>query len=359
MKKCPYCDFNSHELGDGERQADYAAQLIKDLELELARSAASISSVFFGGGTPSLMPPEHFDALLAALTKHQELPGEITLEANPGTADAANFQAYRQSGANRISIGAQSFETSALKALGRIHERDDISKAFHLARDAGFNNINLDLMHGLPDQTLEAALADLDAAIALGPEHISWYQLTIERNTVFYSTRPQLPNEEVLDTIAESGAARLHAAGYEQYEISAWSKPGRECQHNLNYWQFGDYLGIGAGAHGKVSQPGSPYDITRTRKTRLPKDYLAKAPQEGTMLSSVPVEDIQQEFLMNALRLNRGFSKSLFEARTGLPASSLDNFVSEGLAKGLIEVDEDTVLTTELGRRFLDTLLSL
>lgn len=429
VRKCPYCDFNSHQLladepGQAEQlpaslEASYIKKLLDDYQFESARTASRanniypenrckqdqapvnaetasrVSSIFIGGGTPSLMRPDTLALLLEAVRAQQgDLPAEVTIEANPGAADAERFAGYRQAGVNRISIGAQSFSNESLAALGRIHQRNDTLAAFHAARQAGFGNINLDLMHGLPGQSVPAGINDLQAAIALGPEHISWYQLTIEPNTRFHSQPPVLPDEATLDDLWQEGARLLQAAGYQQYEISAWSKPGYECQHNLNYWQFGDYLGVGAGAHGKITTPArgstnrqSPsiipsksngHQVIRTRKTRVPRDYMGASVMAATRQEAVPSQALAQEYLMNGLRLNQGFTSVQFEARTGLPFACLHGFIAEGesrslLVKTLIDarpsVDEPegenasaghiAVKTTELGRRFLDTLLAM
>ena len=387
VRKCPYCDFNSHELenppenllkknqpGKDQRvpaaqETRYLSRLIDDYHHESQRDGRFAKTLFLGGGTPSLMQPETIADLLAAVKARQgKLPEEITLEANPGTLDAARFVGYRQAGVNRISIGVQSFSNDALAALSRIHQREEAEASFHLARRADFSNINLDLMYGLPGQTLEAALDDLRAACQLGPEHLSWYQLTIERNTWFHSHPPELPDEQTLDDICREGAKLLREAGYEQYEVSAWAKPGHECKHNLNYWQFGDYLGVGAGAHGKVTvDVEATAKIVRTRKTRMPADYMNKHAADATLVEEVGSEALAQEFLMNVLRLNQGFTSDLFEARTGLPFDCLQAFIEDGETRNLLVQEQlggldkgpIRVKTTDQGKRFLDTLLAM
>ena len=363
VRKCPYCDFNSHEVREPIPARRYVDTLLADLDRELERglkpelhheTGRELVSVFMGGGTPSLIPAEEIERLLTGIRQRMTLrESEITLEANPGTFDQAQFSGYREAGVNRISLGAQSFSAEALSALGRIHEPDDIHRAFEGARLAGFERINLDLMHGLPDQGPDAAMSDLDTAIALGPEHLSWYQLTIEPNTKFYRRPPVLPMEDVLANISVEGHRRLEDAGFKQYEVSAFARPHEQARHNLNYWQFGDYLGIGAGAHGKLTRDGA---IVRTAKTRLPTDYL-RDPSAND--HTVAREDIILEFLMNALRLNEGFSLSLFEQRCRMRRSHLMPFIEKASGKGLIKATGSRVVPTEQGRRFLNELLLL
>jgi len=281
VRKCPYCDFNSHEAAAGLPEAEYVTALLADLDHDLATlpdlvQGRAVSSVFIGGGTPSLFSAAAYERLFDGLRARLPFAAdvEITLEANPGTVEQEKFRGYRALGINRLSIGVQSFAPDKLVALGRIHGRDEALHAAQAARAAGFDNFNLDLMHGLPGQTLEEALADIDQAIALGPTHLSWYQLTIEPNTVFYRDPPVLPEDDTLWAIQEAGQARLAAAGLQQYEVSAYAQAGRECRHNRNYWEFGDYLALGAGAHGKLTREGG---VWRYQKTRLPRDYLAAA----------------------------------------------------------------------------------
>ena len=359
VRKCPYCDFNSHELREPIPAGRYVDTLLADLDLELEcrlqqETGRELASVFMGGGTPSLIPAEEIDRLLTGIKQRMTLrESEITLEANPGTFDQAQFRGYREAGVNRISLGAQSFSQQALSALGRIHGPDDIALAFEGARLAGFKRINLDLMHGLPGQGLDDAMRDLDMAINLGPEHISWYQLTIEPNTVFHKRPPVLPGDDILADISVAGQRRLEDAGFRQYEVSAFARPHEQSRHNLNYWQFGDYLGTGAGAHGKLTLDGT---LVRTAKTRLPTDYMR---DPSARAHTVAQKDIILEFLMNALRLNDGFNLSLFEQRCLMAPGRLMPFMERASGRGLIQMTDNRVLPTKLGRRFLNELLLL
>ena len=301
-----------------------------------------------------MFPDREIKRLLSSIGDRLDISGsEITMEANPGTFDQSHFSGYREAGVNRISLGAQSFSSDALEKLGRIHSPGDIHRAFEGARNAGFERINLDLMHGLPGQDLQAAIHDLNSAIELAPEHLSWYQLTIEPNTVFHKRPPLLPVEDVLADIAARGLAVLKSAGFQQYETSAYAKQGEQAQHNVNYWQFGDYLGIGAGAHGKVTRNEQ---IIRRSKTRMPADYLREPSSNETIVAQ---EDLILEFLMNALRLTEGFKLSLFEARTGLKAQVLDAFLEKATSRDLLEVVGDRIQPTARGRMFLNELLLL
>jgi len=355
VRKCPYCDFNSHERpGAGIPEAAYVRALCG--EIALNKKIRLIETVFFGGGTPSLFQPESFARLLGRLTERKCLApeAEITLEANPGTAEAGRFAAYRAAGINRLSIGVQSFDDTALAGLGRIHSGADSRAAFTIAREAGFVNINLDLMFGLPRQSQSQALRDLETAIALAPEHISWYQLTLEPNTVFWRRPPQLPPDSLIDAMQEAGIALLESAGYARYEVSAFARPGKACRHNLNYWRFGDYLGIGAGAHGKLTDPAADR-IIRTRKTRMPSHYLAAA--EKTMTSEVAHGERPLEYLMNALRLREGFAPADFERRTGIAFDAIGEKLECLRRDGLLERDGDTIRASARGYRVLDSLL--
>ncbi|WP_442110554.1 radical SAM family heme chaperone HemW [Pseudomonas sp. NUPR-001] len=358
VRKCPYCDFNSHAATPELPEQAYVDALLADLDQELgAVYGRPISSIFFGGGTPSLFSANALGRLLAGV--EQRIPFaadiEITLEANPGTFEQEKFKAYRQLGINRLSIGIQSFQQAKLEALGRIHNGDEAIRAADMARNAGFDNFNLDLMHGLPDQSLEDALGDLRQAIALNPTHLSWYQLTLEPNTVFWNQPPLLPEDDILWDIQEAGQALLARHGYSQYEVSAYAQPGRAARHNLNYWSFGDFIGIGAGAHGKLSHPDGR--ILRTWKTRLPKDYLnpAKAFKAGEKL--LPVDELPFEFLMNALRLTQGVDAELFSQRTGLPLEQLAAARREAEQKGLLQVETSRLVATPRGQLFLNDLL--
>ncbi|WP_180047244.1 radical SAM family heme chaperone HemW [Acinetobacter sp. YH12117] len=360
VRKCPYCDFNSHAVPDGELSLDleqeYLRALVEDFKTEVDfAQGREIHSVFIGGGTPSLISAVGYQWLftqLKALLPFQD-DCEITLEANPGTIEHDPFAGYLAAGINRLSIGVQSFNSDHLKKLGRIHSQSDALSAIHLAREAGFQRINVDLMHGLPEQTLEQALNDLKLAVGQGATHISWYQLTIEPNTVFFRTQPVLPVDEVLEAIQEQGEAYLKANGFINYEVSAWRKE-RPSAHNLNYWQFGDYLAIGAGAHGKVTRPDGVY---RYQKTRQPKDYLAKVPAEHLQFKRIEAEDMPFEFMMNALRLNKGVDAHLYTARTGLALDTVLPVVNSLRQRHLMVADETHLSCTPQGHMFLNSIL--
>ncbi|ENW28177.1 radical SAM family heme chaperone HemW [Acinetobacter lwoffii] len=360
VRKCPYCDFNSHAVPDGqlslELEQEYLRALVEDFKTQVSfAQGRQIRSVFIGGGTPSLISaPGYqwlFDQLKAVIPFAEGC--EITLEANPGTVEHDPFAGYLQAGINRLSIGVQSFNTDHLKRLGRIHSNEDAISAIGLAREAGFQRINVDLMHGLPEQTLEQALHDLKLAVEQGATHISWYQLTIEPNTVFFRTQPILPVDEVLEDIQEQGELYLKAQGFINYEVSAWRKE-LPSAHNLNYWQFGDYLAIGAGAHGKVTQPDGVY---RFQKTRLPKDYLAKVPAEHLQFKRIEDADMPFEFMMNALRLNQGVEAKLYAERTGLSLDTLQELLSSLRDRKLMVDDQDRLSCTEQGHIFLNSVL--
>lgn len=358
VRKCPYCDFNSHAAGPSLPEEEYVDALLADLDQDLGHvHGRELTSIFFGGGTPSLFSAKALARLLQGVQQRVPFASdiEITLEANPGTFEQAKFRDYRSLGINRLSIGVQSFQEAKLKALGRIHNGDEAIRAADMARAAGFDNFNLDLMHGLPEQSIEDALYDLRMAIAQGPTHLSWYQLTMEPNTVFWSQPPQLPEDDLLWDIQEAGQALLAAEGYAQYEVSAYARTGRQARHNLNYWSFGDFLGIGAGAHAKLSAPGGR--IVRSWKTRLPKDYLdpAKAFQAGERV--LDAEELPFEFLMNALRLTEGAPAALFEQRTGLPLASLEQARREAEARQLLQSDPQRLVATAEGQLFLNDLL--
>jgi oxygen-independent coproporphyrinogen-3 oxidase len=358
-RKCPYCDFNSHEtrsLPEGR----YIDALLQDLEGDLSLvQGRMVQTLFIGGGTPSLFSGRAIRRLLAGIDALVALSPdfEATMEANPGSAEAARFGQYREAGINRLSLGVQSFDDASLRALGRIHGSHQARAAVEVARTAGFANLNIDLMHGLPGQTPEAAAMDLRTAIACGPTHLSWYQLTIEPNTVFHHRPPPLPVEDALADIQRAGEQLLADAGYRQYEVSAYSKSGLICRHNLNYWSFGDYLAIGAGAHGKISFPDGR--IQRYAKRRQPEHYLRAARGEHTATRhDVAAADIAGEFMLNALRLNEGFSLDLFSERTGLASDSLAPDLEHYLGTGLLELSDDRIRATGLGRRFLDSVIA-
>ena len=372
IRKCPYCDFNSHQANNDIPEADYVAALRFDLQQDQTLAQGrKLTSIFFGGGTPSMLSAQ---AIGQILTDAENIIGfepdiEITLEANPGTFEQEKFSGFRSAGVNRLSIGIQSFSDPQLKLLGRVHGRDEAQRAVRVARNAGFANINLDLMHGLPEQSVEAAKADLQQAIDLAPEHLSWYQLTIEQNTAFYSAPPILPEEEILADIQDAGIALLAAAGYEQYEISAYARDKKCARHNLNYWEFGDYLGIGAGAHGKITLPGED-KILRLWKTRLPKHYLDAIGSQkiSTNLgghqnvfgggSDLLLPDaLPLEFMMNALRLHSGVPVNYFAERTGLAWQKLDPQWQQLTQQELVEIVQGYARPTEMGRRFLNRVL--
>ena len=363
VQKCPYCDFNSHALKAEIPELDYIDALIEDLDTDLAayrlaEDSRSLHSIFIGGGTPSLISPEEIGRLLKAIEARIPFSEniEITMEANPGTVEAGRFNAYREVGVNRISIGIQSFQDEKLKRLGRIHGSDEATRAANLATEAGLNSFNIDLMHGLPDQSIDDALSDLKQAIALNPPHLSWYQLTIEPNTLFYSKPPTLPDDDDLWDIFEQGHQLLTEAGYVQYEISGYSKPGLQCRHNLNYWRFGDYLGIGCGAHGKISFTDGT--ITRTVKVKHPRGYLN--PQKPYLDQETQVEDSERpfEFFMNRFRLLESCPKQDFVERTGLPLDAIQSSIDWALGKNYLTDNGSEWRITEQGKLFLNDLLA-
>tara|TARA_B100002003_G_scaffold236569_1_gene252673 strand:- start:652 stop:1794 length:1143 start_codon:yes stop_codon:yes gene_type:complete len=363
VKKCPYCDFNSHTSHDALPETEYVDALIEDLEQDLrllgGLPVRPLTSIFFGGGTPSLFSAAALDRFLQTLNQRVPFADdiEITLEANPGTFEQAKFRDYRLAGINRLSIGIQSFNAEHLKALGRIHDDREALGAVEMARRAGFDNLNLDLMHGLPNQDHAQAMADIDQAMALAPEHLSWYQLTLEPNTVFYSRPPTLPEEDILWSIQEAGLQRLAAGGYAQYEISAYARDRRRARHNLNYWQYGDFLGLGAGAHGKLTDANGA--VQRYWKTRLPKDYLT--PEKAYLAGSktLAADELPFDFLMNALRLVDGVPSAWYAERTGQSLERIADTLNQAEAKGLLEPWQQQLRPTERGRLFLNDLLEM
>ncbi len=365
VRKCPYCDFNSHALRDDLDEDQWIDALLADLDRELpAVAGRRIDSVFLGGGTPSLFRPECIARLLTGIRTRLPVAEdcEITLEANPGTVEQGRFRAYREAGVNRLSLGIQSFDDSSLRALGRIHDGREARAAVVAAHGAGFPELNLDLMFALPGQSPAQMQADLDQAIALAPSHLSFYQLTIEPNTAFAHQPPPLPDEDSAFMMQERAGERLQAAGFEAYEISAWSRPGHRCRHNLNYWKFGDYLGIGAGAHGKITDPRDGC-IRRRVKPRHPRDYLravfnGDGGPVGNTRTLTPV-DARFEFFLNALRLTDGFDIATFEAHTGLPWPKADPAIATALAEGWLEQSGDWLRPTEWGRLFLNDVQAL
>jgi len=359
VRKCPYCDFNSHEASGDLPEADYLQTLVADLERDaLYAQGRKLQSIFFGGGTPSLFSADAIETILLAAEKYLGFAPdiEITLEANPGTVERQRFADYRKAGVNRLSIGAQSLQDTHLQALGRIHNAADIHKAIDAVARAGFDNFNIDLMHGLPDQSVANALDDLTQVIALTPTHISWYQLTIEKNTVFYRQPPPLPSDDLLADIETAGSELLRQQGYVNYEVSAFSQSQRQSQHNLNYWQFGDYLGIGAGAHGKITDMDTGI-IYRSNKTRLPGHYLQQTIPLNRFVA-VDADALPLEYMLNVLRLSEGVPTSLFSQRTGLANDIIAAPVSRLQAKGLLETSLDRLQTTALGRRYLNNVIS-
>jgi len=361
VRKCPYCDFNSHEVRGAIPEQDYLAALVADLEQDLPLAwGRTVETVFIGGGTPSLLSPGAIEQLLCAVRARLPLkPGaEITLEANPGTVDREHFAGFREAGVNRLSLGIQSFDTVMLERIGRIHDGHAAHAAIDTARAAGFDNLNLDLMFGLPGQTRAQALADLATAAGKEPAHISWYELTIEPNTWFYRHPPERQDDAGLWAMQQQGNDLLQAAGYRRYEVSAWSRPGRQCRHNRNYWAFGDYLGIGAGAHGKLTDAAAQ-TITRRAKIRHPRRYLAPA-QDDRRIDNTAIlssDDVVLEFAMNALRLDDGFSVAAFSAATGLPYSAIEPGVTTAIEQGLLASDGGRIHTTTRGQRYLNELL--
>lgn len=362
VQKCPYCDFNSHALRGELPEQAYIAALLKDAGFEAARAGGRpIETLFIGGGTPSLFSAAAIDTLLTGLRQRLTIDpaAEVTLEANPGTLEAGRFEGFLAAGVNRLSIGVQSFRANHLQRLGRIHGGDEARQAISAARDAGFERINVDLMHGLPGQTGDEAVADVQQALDLGIRHLSHYQLTLEPGTAFHARPPALPDEDALADIEAACAGRIREAGLSRYEVSAWSVPGEECRHNLNYWRFGDYLAIGAGGHAKLTLDDGR--IVRTQKQRWPRAYQAAAGQDAAVVETraVSPEERPLEYLMNALRLTEGTSMEAAMARTGLTASAFEPGLSEGRRRGLLVDDPWRLQATALGQRFLDDLLDL
>lgn len=358
VRKCPYCDFNSHAKTAELPESAYIDALIEDLDQDVSFiQDRPLQSIFIGGGTPSLFSATAYQRLLAALKQRLHFSDdiEITLEANPGTLEQGRFEGYREAGINRLSIGVQSFNSEQLTKLGRVHNSDDALKAIATAQAAGYSNFNIDLMHGLNEQSQADALQDLQIAIDAGAPHISWYQLTIEPNTEFYSRPPTLPVETEIMTIQRQGFALLAKAGFQRYEVSAFARAGHQARHNLNYWQFGDYLALGAGAHGKITTANG--DILRYQKTRKPEDYLKRSPSRSSKSEVIAPEDIPLEFMMNALRLSEGFSQTLFEQRSGLNWTIVADTIRTLQARGLIQEQAGQFKATQRGFVMLDSLL--
>jgi oxygen-independent coproporphyrinogen-3 oxidase len=364
VRKCPYCDFNSHAAPELVPKAQYIDTLLQDLRSDLpAVQQRPLTSIFFGGGTPSLFEPEHIGRLLEGVRSEIAFAAdiEITLEANPGTIEHGRFSGYREAGINRVSLGAQTFNEEQLRLLGRIHGQHDIARAVEELRQAGVDNFNLDLMYGLPAQTLAQALQDVESALALQPAHISHYQLTLEPGTVFYHRPPPLPDPDVSWEMQIECQALLAARGFEQYEVSAYARSGRRSRHNLNYWKFGDYIGIGAGAHGKLTVLDGANAIVRTTRVRQPREYLSRpADRRVIEVREVEAAELPFEFMLNELRLIEGFSEAEFEARTGLPFATLTATIAVARQKGWLEQDAPAHWRpTELGQRFQNDLVEL
>ena len=361
-RKCPYCDFNSHASEIELPQAEYITALCDDFDAELERTTSAkdkeISSIFIGGGTPSLFDVASLEKLLVHIREKSALaqPLEITLEANPGTVEAAKFREFREIGINRLSIGVQSFNDEHLKALGRIHDGREARAAIEIAKKAGFDNLNLDLMHGLPGQNPKQAINDLNVAFQYAPAHLSWYQLTIEPNTLFYRTRPSLPEESLILEVQDQGFRILEDHGFQRYEVSAYAQHNRECVHNLNYWQFADYIGIGAGAHGKLTNAEID-TIVRTRKLKQPAHYLNNSINRTAECIQIKKDERVLEFLLNALRIKQGFSTKQFMTRTGVPFSSIEKKVEYLTSKGLLSKTGHKVSTTKIGYGLLNSVL--
>jgi oxygen-independent coproporphyrinogen-3 oxidase len=360
VRKCPYCDFNSHEQKGELPEQAYVDALLEDLQTDIeSAQGRQVQTVFFGGGTPSLFSPEAIGRFLEqadrALPFAEDV--EITLEANPGTIEAKRFAGYRAAGVNRLSMGIQSLDDRKLAALGRIHGRAEALAAVHDARDAGFDNFNLDLMYALPGQTLQQAEADLRELLALQPAHVSWYQLTVEPNTLFYQRPPRLPDDDLAGDIMDMGLAVLAAHGYHQYEISAHAHTSWECRHNLNYWEFGDYLGIGAGAHAKLTQADGR--ILRIARQRHPQRYLDAGSGRTGSTRTLSPEELPVEFMLNVLRLNEGVPIDMFEGRTGLELAAIEPLLQSARVRGLLDPSPGRLKPSAVGRRFLNELLGM
>lgn len=361
VRKCPYCDFNSHEVRENLPQAIYVAALIDEIEHRLHfLQQRSLISIFFGGGTPSLFSAESIATIINHVRNRCTFSPniEITLEANPGTIDQANFQAYRQAGINRLSLGIQSLQDEKLKILGRIHDRDHATEAINIAKKAGFDNFNLDIMYGLPNQSIDEALQDLQTALSFNPSHFSWYQLTIEPNTLFYRQTPSLPAADEIWEMQVAGQQLLSDVGFCQYEVSAYAREQKACLHNCNYWEFGDYLGIGAGAYSKITDM-TEHQVIRFSQAKHPKDYLNKDKRQTVACQILNNNDLIFEFMLNALRLSSGVPIALFEERTGLASTAIHHLLQQAKAKLLLVDDIAKIQPTTLGQRFLNDLVSL
>jgi oxygen-independent coproporphyrinogen-3 oxidase len=365
VQKCLYCDFNSHQLKGNIPEKEYIAHLLDDIQQDIPlvthnSEVREVSTIFIGGGTPSLLSVEGMQTLLDGVRKRIPIAAnaEISMEANPGTVEAERFKGYAQAGVNRISIGVQSFQAEHLSILGRIHDSQQAHRAIELAQSLGLKSFNTDLMHGLPQQSIDNALSDLNKAIAHNPPHLSWYQLTIEPNTLFYSKPPELPNDDLLWDIQEQGQQILEANGYIQYEISAYAKKGHQCRHNLNYWRFGDYLGIGCGAHAKITDLNT-HSIKRSNKVKHPKGYMDISKSYVNELITISDEDLAFEFFMNRFRLMEACHKTEFARHTGRELYKSEQAVlHKATDKGLIIDSANTWQLSQLGKRYLNTLLA-
>lgn len=367
VRKCPYCDFNSHEMKDALPEALYVSTLLQELDAYLPLIGnRPIISIFFGGGTPSLFSASMIEKIIAGVEKRTSVNSnaEVTMEANPGTIDQMRFKDFRLAGINRLSLGIQSLQDAKLKTLGRIHDRDHAMRAITIAKEAGFTNFNLDLMYGLPNQTIEESIDDLEMALTFQPSHLSWYQLTIEPNTVFYKQTPVLPHEDTIWEMQLAGQAVLHRHGLIQYEVSAYSLPNQQCVHNLNYWKFGDYLGIGAGAHSKITDLGKE-TVMRFSQVKQPRDYLDKNKRRiFTLPTASWIQHLSQpalifEFMLNALRLTDGTPAELFTLRTGLPLTDITSLLMTAKQRGLLLDDGKRLCASALGSRYLNDLVTL
>jgi oxygen-independent coproporphyrinogen-3 oxidase len=363
VRKCPYCDFNSHELKSELPAAAYVDALLRDLEVDLPLAwGRTVHSVFIGGGTPSLFPARELERLLSGIRGLLPLApdAEITLEANPGTVEHDSFVAYREAGVNRVSLGIQSFQDELLRGIGRIHGRDEALKAAQAVSSAGYDSFNLDLMFALPEQSLDQALDDVRTALSFHPPHLSHYQLTIEPNTAFHARPPALPAEDLAWDMQERCGRLLDGAAYRSYEISARAREGRECRHNLNYWRYGDFIGIGAGAHGKLTLPAGP-EVRRRVRLRHPRDWMRSAGRNEAIAEdrTLAPEERVFEFFLNNLRLRNGVDRGLFEPRTGVPWKAVEERVASAVQKGLLEDHEKRLRPTQTGWRFVNEIQAL
>lgn len=360
IRKCPYCDFNSHEAKGSLPQELYVNALMAQLDNHLPFvQDRPLVSIFFGGGTPSLFSADMIARILEGVSNRITLSAhtEITLEANPGTIDQERFQAFRQAGINRLSMGIQSLQDDKLKILGRIHDSNNALRAIQLAKEAGFGNFNIDLMYGLPHQSIDDALHDLQLALDEAPTHLSWYQLTIEPNTVFYKRTPPLPPDELIWDMQLAGQALLQQAGMQQYEVSAYSLPNKRCLHNLNYWEFGDYLGLGAGAHSKITDTKG--NVQRAAQVRQPTDYLDPTKRAQAVFKPIAQQDLIFEFMLNALRLTEGFPIALFSERTGMSLECIQPILKQAVQRGLLMEEATQIRPSALGAKFLNDLMMM